>query len=473
MSAGILVFPPDCDRAQELSRRRFGGLTLLERGLRTMARAGVRQLVVVGVPAPSALSRFVQRLDLEVEFVDWNGPVNTNISAGDDFLVLLADHVHHHSSLNELVTEGRHGNGLVVQTSPPNSQETALFRVQTEEDVVRFNLDFGDELITGAFLCESELVPLDLICADVDPLTFLSVRAIGRRVELRPGDPKLWRRVSDRRTVREAKNMLFGQVTKKTSGPVSRHINARLSIPVSKLLIETGISPHMVTVLFVLTTGLTAAWLISFPEDPVRLTLAGVLWQMAAILDRCDGEIARVELCESKFGAWFDTLTDNLAYLSAYAGFLVGIDKLHPDQPIFLYSGFSAGVALIITTAVMYNYALRTGSGSLQNYLVGFSRHVPPEEKGWLYRNFESYAFMAKRDFFSFVYFLGAITGMFHVIYFYTVGGLHILALGVLISQRKMLESHRRHVTPMKQAPAHAANETPALPAGSDGKSRG
>ena len=102
--------------------------------------------------------------------------------------------------------------------------------------------------------------------------------------------------------------MLFSQVTKATSGPVSRYLNARMSIPVSKLLIETGISPHLVTVLFVMPPGLAGAWLISRPDEYLSFALAGVLWQLAAVLDRCDGEIARVQLSESKFGAWFDTL---------------------------------------------------------------------------------------------------------------------------------------------------------------------
>ena len=73
------------------------------------------------------------------------------------------------------------------------------------------------------------------------------------------------------------------------------------------------------TVLFVLTTGLGAAWLISDPEPYWRLALPGFLWQLAAVLDRCDGEIARVKLCESRFGTWFDTVIDNLAYVAAYA----------------------------------------------------------------------------------------------------------------------------------------------------------
>ena len=103
--------------------------------------------------------------------------------------------------------------------------------------------------------------------------------------------------------VLQVKNMLFGQVTKTTSGFISRHINARLSIPTSKLLVETGLSPHAITVLLVLTTGLYSAYLVSIARDYSTLLIGGILWQLAAVFDRCDGEVARFKLCESKFGS--------------------------------------------------------------------------------------------------------------------------------------------------------------------------
>ena len=40
----------------------------------------------------------------------------------------------------------------------------------------------------------------------------------------------------------------------------------------------------------------------------------------ATILDRCDGEVARITLKESKFGQWFDTALDQLSYFSMFIG---------------------------------------------------------------------------------------------------------------------------------------------------------
>ena len=444
MTGGLLIFAGSS--ITDVSRRRFGGLTTLERHIRTMVRAGVeRLLIALPDDVEPELGRLTRCLDVTLEFVRRDQTPQMTFAADDRVLILLGDHVHHHSSLSALVRQDN-GSRLLVQVTPAPDQTVAFHGIQvTADGLVTTAAHARDESVsTGAFLCTGDLAPQELISSGQAPLAFLASRCSGRDTATIDGDVLLWRRVTDGATARQAKSMLFGQVTKQTSGPVSRHINARISIPISKVLIETGISPHMVTILFVLTTGLTTAWLISHPEPYGRLALAGLFWQMAAVLDRCDGEIARVKLCESKFGAWFDTITDNIAYLATYAAFLFGVQYLHPDKPWALYLGFSAIGAMVVALGVMYNYALKTGSGSLQNYLVGFRSHVSAAEKNSVYRILERYSFIAKRDFFSFAHFLCCLLGSFELLYAYTVGGLHIIVVAVLMSQRKMLAGHHR-----------------------------
>jgi phosphatidylglycerophosphate synthase len=443
MSGGLLLFDDSAEGAA-LARRRFGGLTNVERGVRTMVRAGVdRLLVVLPEGVEPSFGKVTRRLSVELELCRWGETPSTRFDDGDSVLLCLGDHTHHHTSLTALRDAGRRRHPAVAQVTEAPDQSLPFLCVSGSG---RFDWTEAPTrpVSTGAFLVDGGLPLVEMVPARQAPLSWLAEHLAVDDIEERAGDVALWRRVVDGCSARQAKAMLFGQVTKKTSGPVSRHINARLSIPISKVLIETGISPHMVTVLFVLTTGLTTAWLISNPVPYSRLALAGLFWQMAAVLDRCDGEIARVKLCESKFGAWFDTLTDNIAYLATYVAFLFGIQVLHPDKPWALYAGISAIGAMVVALGIMYNYALKTGSGSLQNYLVGFRSHVRDEDKNSIYRWLERYAFIAKRDFFAFVHFLCCILGSFEALYIYTVGGLHLIVLAVLISQRKMLEGHRR-----------------------------
>lgn len=462
---GILVFA-DEPQSANLLRLRFGGLSLLDRGVRTLARAGAKSiLVVVPQGVGARVSRLPRKIRSDVRIVSWGEPGAEILARDEDTLLLLGDHVHHHTSLTELALAGLEGADLVIHKGESPPQDLLLAAASSASDAVTFTeAGAPTEACSGAFLCSSSLAIHDLPASAADALCFIADRAAGKKVVSHPALPHLWRRVADKATGRQARDMLFGQVTKKTSGPVSRHLNARISIPFSKLLVETGISPHLVTVFFVLTTGLAGSYLITDPTSYPRVALAGLFWQLAAILDRCDGEVARVKLCESKFGAWFDTVTDNIAYVCAYYAIVVGIRRLHPGESLHLYAAISALVAMLLSVIILYTYAIKTGSGSLQNYLVGFSGHVPDQQKGFLHRMMERYAFLAKRDGYSFVIFLMALANGFEVIFWFMVSGLHLIALGVIISLGKMLASHpdRR---PVASAPENAADQAISTPA--------
>lgn len=458
---GLLIFGRQATRADVA--RRFGGLSLLDRGVRTLARAGATRVVVL-LPAavPARVHRLPRKIRAQVDIVRWEDGGPLPLDRDRTVAVLMGDHTHHHSGLTAFVEAGLDGAGLVVHAGLRRTTPTGCggrltgIGVALETGQLRFE-GAVEQVLTGAFLCAPAVGLADLRGSGQELLAYLAGRAPDLTTHLRPDDGGLWCRVLDRAAARQAKRMLFSQVTKKTSGPVSRHLNARLSIPISKALIETGISPHLVTILFVMTTGLVSAYLTSDPTAYGRLALAGVLWHMAAVLDRCDGEIARVKLAESKFGAWFDTVTDNLAYFCMYGAIITGIRRLHPGEPLYMYLALSAVVAMVLSMVLLYSYAIKTGSGSLQNYLVGFREHVSEQHKGWLYRALERYAFLTKRDSFSFMFLLAAVAGQFEVIYWVLVGGLHLIALGIVLSQRKMLANH-----PANQVVGTQVEATPA-----------
>ena len=441
---GVLVFE-NTGAGLRAMKQRVAGLTLLERGIRTMARAGLRSIVVL---CPSGgqtkLSPVTRKLEIEIDFVAWESPEDA-MDSSEGHLLLWGDHVHHHSSLCELMETELGPHELIVHAG----QTHQAVNLPVGLDQLRRGADTAAEdglASTGAFLCAAGVLTPGAIssrCCDLEALIRQGID--GLRFELRRSEQELWRRVVDRSSSRSAKNMLFSQVTKSTSGFVSRNINARISIPTSKLLVETGLSPHAVTVLFVLTTGLAAAYFVTLAEDYKMLLLSGVLWQFAAIFDRCDGEIARVRLCESKFGAWFDTVTDNIAYIAAYVGLLIGVQRLYPDHHYYMGLGVSAVIALFLYLGVAYRYALKTGSGSLQHYLRDSIQNVPADEKIFVYKIMERYGFIAKRDFFSFFFFITAATNMIQATYWFVIIGQHLLVVAVLVSQRKVHETYQRN----------------------------
>ncbi len=460
---GVLVFE-NTDAGLRAMKQRVAGLTLLERGIRTMARAGLQSIVVL---CPSGgrtkLSPFTRKLEVEIDFLAWESAEGATESS-EGRLLLWGDHVHHHSSLRELMEAELGTHEVIVHAGRPRQAANlpvSLGQLRRETDTAA-----EDGLAsTGAFLCAAGVLNRAAISSRGYGLDTLIGEGIdGYRLELHRSEKDLWRRVVDRSTSRNAKNMLFGQVTKTTSGFVSRKINARISIPTSKLLVETGLSPHAVTVMFVLTTGLAAAYFVTLAEDYQMLLLSGVLWQFAAIFDRCDGEIARVRLCETKFGAWFDTVTDNIAYIAAYAGLLIGVQRLYPDHHYYMGLGVSAVIALFLYLGLAYRYALKTGSGSLQHYLRDSIQNVPVDEKIFVYKIMERYGFIAKRDFFSLFFLVTAATNMIQATYWFVIIGQHLLVVAVLVSQRKVHETYQRNRIAKEHDGVPALEPVPIVP---------
>lgn len=444
MRHGLLVFA-DSAAGHSACSRRVAGLSMLDRGVRTLARVGVSSLfVVVPAGARTPLPAHTRNLPLEIHFVSWEDVHAVYFPANEPVLVLLGDHVHHHSSLRAFQEAASGDVSVKVQTAPAQPELRCAWHAWTDSSG---RLEFAPPgqaqcpVSAGSFICPGSMLRGEaMFGAGADFRGFLARQAAGhtaRCVEC----PPLWRVVPDRRGAAAARRMLFSQVTKPTSGFISRHINARISIPISELLVGTRMSPHMITVIFVLTTGLTSAYLISRPDGYWRIALAGVLWQLAAVLDRCDGEVARVKLCESAFGAWFDTLTDNFAYLCSYIALIVGMRYLYPDQTMYTVLGAGAVAALILTLGIMYTYARRTGSGSLQHYLRDLSIQVPEAEKSWVQRLMQRCGFAAKRDFFSFVIFILLLANQVELVFWSVITLLYVAAGAVLLSQRTMLRS--------------------------------
>ncbi len=159
---------------------------------------------------------------------------------------------------------------------------------------------------------------------------------------------------------------------KATDGLVSRTINRRVSTRVTRLLVRLGVrDPNKVTIV----TGILGV-LAALPYllvDPIWAAVAGVLVQLASILDGVDGEIARLLNRKSGFGAYLDATTDRIVdaasfTLATYAA-VKGI-------------GLDAGLAVLLTgfivsAALMVSYIHARGEASLHRSLQVTGRIRP------------------------------------------------------------------------------------------------
>jgi phosphatidylglycerophosphate synthase len=143
--------------------------------------------------------------------------------------------------------------------------------------------------------------------------------------------------------VQTAEKKLFNSLKGEFEGFVDRYFNRKVSRWFTRLFLAIGLSPNSITVLagFI---GLLAA--VGFGMGTYSAGIvAALLFQLAAVIDCCDGEVARLTFTESPFGAWLDIVLDNIVHMAIFGGIAVGLYTTsigRPDDWVPLALGVAA-----------------------------------------------------------------------------------------------------------------------------------
>lgn len=156
--------------------------------------------------------------------------------------------------------------------------------------------------------------------------------------------------VSDPSTAQVAERALWASLTSSTDGLVDKWFNRPVGRPLSKLLVHTPITPNQVS-LASIVIGVAAGVLFGVGRG-VWPVVAGVLFQLSAIVDCVDGDVARSVFKESPLGKWLDLVGDQVVHASVFAGIAIGLWRTGPAGP-FLWLGGSAVLGGLIAFAVV------------------------------------------------------------------------------------------------------------------------
>jgi phosphatidylglycerophosphate synthase len=138
-----------------------------------------------------------------------------------------------------------------------------------------------------------------------------------------------------------------------------RHINGResfftrkirrFSVPLTMRLVRIGAKPTHVT-LGGLLLALVSAWFIA-RGSYLAGVLGGVLYYASMIFDCSDGEVARLTLRDSAFGAWFETIVDYVTYFLILAA-LAAVSQSRADAAALRAAAAIALVGSVVVAAV-------------------------------------------------------------------------------------------------------------------------
>jgi phosphatidylglycerophosphate synthase len=278
--------------------------TVLERLLILCDRIGIGRFII---EAPDALRASIEqslgtfRADPRVHLVKSLQQARDLLSAQSDVLLMLGNSILFKSHLTSLLTAWRndaHRQSAVINPAPGGA---GLIAVGPLDDLLQARL-------SGKFAALSTEQPLPFALA-------------------KPGD---------RAEVERRLGMAVRIESAERDAPMARAIDRKVSWRLSYRLARTAITPNQITIANSLLGGLCAG-LFSIPRFAPRAA-AGLLFVAITTLDGVDGEVARLKLCETDFGAQLDVITDTIVNLLVFVGIFIGCYRVsyNPIYPRLL-----------------------------------------------------------------------------------------------------------------------------------------
>jgi len=312
---------------------RMGGISLLERTYRTVRLGGVRGTIVVVVGhRGDEIARFARDRYLDVKIVEnprYRHGNGTSVLAAlphlpERFVVAMADHVHTPASVGALLAcRGDFVAAVDTQPAYADREEATHVRLRCGAVVaIGKGLEPYDALDTGLFVCSGPALQ-QLALGPQDELTWNAFKRLwlesDRMIEACDIRGAPWIDVDCSPDLRRALDVVIRSVGSGSEGFVSRHLNRKLSTPITRLMLTTPVNPDQVSAIAFLTAVGGAAAMLGN-----RWRLGAALVQLSSILDGCDGELARARLESSPRGAVFDATLDRLADGLVIAGMATG-----------------------------------------------------------------------------------------------------------------------------------------------------
>jgi phosphatidylglycerophosphate synthase len=209
---------------------------------------------------------------------------------------------------------------------------------------------------------------------------------------------------------REAARRLYRSLIKPTDGVIARNVDRHLSIAITRLLVNTPVTPNQVSVGATLVGFLAMA--VVFLGGSRALVSGATLLMLQSVLDGCDGELSRLKYLRSRLGEWLDQVGDDLVNLGYFVA--VGLALREAGSLLAAPITWAGVVAHLIYQAALYTALLTRGGGSGSVTSIRWWGQPSPEAKGResrsrLVRLMED---AGRRDFFVFLYLPCALLGI-------------------------------------------------------------
>lgn len=199
------------------------------------------------------------------------------------------------------------------------------------------------------------------------------------------------------------------EILNKTTGIVARHLNKRLSLPISLLLSRRRVRPNTITCFNMLVGALSGVF--ASLGSSAGISWGAVFFQFASVLDGVDGEVAKLNGTESPFGQWLDTISDCMTYFVFLIGLTWGLYRHLGDSSILIIGTLALASSLLFLCLMLIYLKKNSNSGSLIAFEKGVVNGAVKEESGF-FSSFIHYGrYLVKKDAFTFIFMIMALLG--------------------------------------------------------------
>lgn len=213
--------------------------------------------------------------------------------------------------------------------------------------------------------------------------------------------PENWWQKLDvgQQSLAKAEQKLLKNIRHKTEGWVAPNINKPISFWITKQLVKTSLTPNQIT-LANLFLAAVASLFIALPNYGLRF-VGAILMYLTSIIDGCDGEVASLKCLGTRFGAWFDTVADDVANNLFFIGLFYGLYIFSGDV-LYTNVGWITVVFSVGVSAVIYHQLIEKNAiGHAANFQPAWQKKASTD-KTW----YDWVRPIMKRDFFIAILFV-------------------------------------------------------------------
>ena len=379
-------------------------------------RAGIEKFTVIDDGLDLYLRQSIEKDKRITAEINWQSPTEPLDLDSSPHLILQSNIVTTPSALENIIK------------SNPSSDEVMALVDSAKGALIKSNGNKAEELfhsggkIVGVFAARGYVIS-NAFSRSNSLKSFLS-SAIGEgKLNCLDFKDGYWMRLTeDEESLKRAEDIMFSHVSKSSSGWISKNIHSKLSIPVSRLLVKTPLTPNMISAIIGCIGALCGVfYAIGHP------ILGALFLEIATIFDRSDGEVARIKLQETKYGPWVDTTFDQLSFMSFVIGVPLGYWLIAHSKMAVIGGAINIGIFLFFLVWTYYFLITHAHSGTMVAYSKEVDKLIPKSRRTLLHRFIIKLRPMFKREFFSFVFLVAAIAGGYPWV-------LWLITLGLVLS---------------------------------------